>query len=186
MGNFHSSGTADITVCSVQSLRSERLGRFNPDWAKLILIDEAHHAAAPTYLKVLEYFGAMSKESKAVVIGVSATLSRLDGLKLGTALDEIVYHRDYIEMIGEKWYISSNFDVLSVGYLMSSSRLFRRMSIYDKYGIINLEISLLVSYLELSTLQMRMKLLCELGSIELNLSEEVHWSSAWTWNMSVT
>ena len=85
-------------------LRSDRLGKFNPDWAKLILIDEAHHAAAPTYLKILEYFGALSKESKAVVVGVSATLSRLDGLRLGAALDEIVYHRDYIEMIGEKWY----------------------------------------------------------------------------------
>ena len=105
MSNFHGSGTADITVCSVQSLlRSDRLSKFNPDWAKLILIDEAHHAAAPTYLKILEYFGALSKESKAVVVGVSATLSRLDGLRLGAALDEIVYHRDYIEMIGEKWY----------------------------------------------------------------------------------
>jgi ATP-dependent helicase IRC3 len=104
MGNFHGSGTADITVCSVQSLlRSDRLSKFNPSWAKLILIDEAHHAAAPTYLKVLDYFGASTKESKVVVVGVSATLSRLDGLKLGTALDEIVYHRDYIEMIGEKW-----------------------------------------------------------------------------------
>jgi len=107
MSNFHGSGTADITICSVQSLlRSDRLGKFNPDWAKLILIDEAHHAAAPTYLKILERFGALSKESKAVVVGVSATLSRLDGLRLGTALDEIVYHRDYIEMIGEKWFIT--------------------------------------------------------------------------------
>ena len=105
MGNFHAGGTADITVCSVQSLlRSERLSKFNPEWVKLILIDEAHHAAAPTYLKILEYFGARTSDSKAVVIGVSATLSRLDGLKLGTALDEIVYHRDYIDMIGEKWY----------------------------------------------------------------------------------
>jgi ATP-dependent helicase IRC3 len=105
MSNFHSSGTADITICSVQSLiRTERLAKFNSEWAKLILIDEAHHAAAPTYLKILEHFGAKTKDSKAVVVGVSATLSRLDGLKLGTALDEIVYHRDYIEMIGEKWY----------------------------------------------------------------------------------
>jgi|SRR5579859_6352511 ATP-dependent helicase IRC3 len=104
MSYFHGSGTADITVCSVQSLlRMDRLAKYNPDWTKLILIDEAHHAAAPTYLKILEHFGATSKESNAVVVGVSATLSRLDGLKLGTALDEIVYHRDYIEMIGEKW-----------------------------------------------------------------------------------
>ena len=105
MSNFHASGTADITVCSVQSLvRSDRLPKFNPEWAKLILIDEAHHAAAPTYLKALQHLGALTKESNVVVVGVSATLSRLDGLKLGTALDEIVYHRDYIEMIGEKWY----------------------------------------------------------------------------------
>lgn len=104
MSNFHSSGTADITICSVQSLlRTDRLAKFNPDWTKLILIDEAHHAAAPSYLKILEHFGALTSQSNAVVIGVSATLSRLDGLKLGTALDEIVYHRDYIEMIGEKW-----------------------------------------------------------------------------------
>ena len=107
MSNFHASGTADITVCSVQSLlRSERLSKFNPDWAKSILIDEAHHAAAPTYLKILDHFKALTKESEVVVIGVSATLSRLDGLKLGTALDEIVYHRDYIDMIGEKWCFS--------------------------------------------------------------------------------
>lgn len=105
MSNFHSSGTADITVCSVQSMiRTERLAKFNAEWAKLILIDEAHHAAAPTYLRILEHFGAQTKDSEVVVVGVSATLSRLDGLKLGTALDEIVYHRDYIEMIGEKWY----------------------------------------------------------------------------------
>ena len=111
MGNFHGSGTADITICSVQSLlRSERLNKFNPEWAKLILIDEAHHAAAPTYLKILEHFGASTKESKAVVIGVSATLSRLDGLRLGVALDQIVYHRDYIDMVGEKWFIASDSD----------------------------------------------------------------------------
>jgi ATP-dependent helicase IRC3 len=123
MGNFHGSGTADITVCSVQSLlRSDRLSKFNPDWAKLILIDEAHHAAAPTYLKILEHFGAATKESKAVVVGVSATLSRLDGLKLGVALDEIVYHRDYIEMIGEKWLSDVKFTTVQTDIDLRSVR----------------------------------------------------------------
>jgi len=37
------------------------------------------------------------------LVGVSATLSRFDGLKLGAALDHIVYHRDYVEMIEDKW-----------------------------------------------------------------------------------
>jgi superfamily II DNA or RNA helicase len=133
MSNFHSSGTADITIASVQSLiRTERLAKFNPEWAKLILIDEAHHAAAPTYLKILEHFGAQTKDSRAVVVGVSATLSRLDGLKLGTALDEIVYHRDYIEMIGEKWCHSSRWRGLMEGCRLSSLLLCRRISIYGK------------------------------------------------------
>jgi ATP-dependent helicase IRC3 len=147
MSNFHGSGTADITVCSVQSLlRSDRLAKFNPDWCKLILIDEAHHAAAPTYLRILEHFGALSKESKAVVVGVSATLSRLDGLKLGAALDEIVYHRDYIEMIGEKWLDIVRI-TLTAGYRLLSLRLCRLILISVKYGTTNLEISQLATYL---------------------------------------
>jgi len=104
MGVNSSSGTADITICSVQSLKNvERLSKFKPEWAKLILVDEAHHAVAKSYLSILEHFRALTKESECVVIGASATMSRLDGLKLGTAFDEIVYHRDYIGMIGEKW-----------------------------------------------------------------------------------
>lgn len=150
MSNFHSSGTADITICSVQSLlRSDRLAKFNPEWAKLILIDEAHHAAAPTYLKILDHFGALTKESKVVVVGVSATLSRLDGLKLGTALDEIVYHRDYIEMIGEKWLILTR-SFLHLGYRLLNSLLCRLTSIYAKLETTNLEISRQASYLGIS------------------------------------
>jgi superfamily II DNA or RNA helicase len=108
MGHNKASGTADITICSVQTLKGERLSKFKPEWMKLILVDEAHHAVAPSYLSILEYFGARKtppkKDSDCVVIGASATMSRLDGLKLGVAFDEIVYHRDYIDMIGEKWY----------------------------------------------------------------------------------
>jgi ATP-dependent helicase IRC3 len=33
------------------------------------------------------------REEKPVVVGVSATLSRSDGLALGKVLDHIVYHR---------------------------------------------------------------------------------------------
>ncbi|ORY86217.1 P-loop containing nucleoside triphosphate hydrolase protein [Protomyces lactucae-debilis] len=102
MGTTQASGTADITVCSVQSL-IRRLDKFDPSRVKLILIDEAHHAAAASYLDVLAHFGADTPESNCIVIGVSATLSRTDGLQLGSALDHIVYHRDYVEMIKDNW-----------------------------------------------------------------------------------
>lgn len=38
------------------------------------------------------------------VIGFSATFGRHDGLALSTVFEEIVYHRDFLEMIKEQWY----------------------------------------------------------------------------------
>ncbi|KAH6895441.1 P-loop containing nucleoside triphosphate hydrolase protein [Thelonectria olida] len=105
MGNLHATGTADITIASVRSLVSkDRLFKFDPSRFKLVLVDEAHHIVAPGYLKVLEHFGLDEKRKDSPsLIGVSATFSRFDGVKLGAAIDEIVYHKDYVDMISEKW-----------------------------------------------------------------------------------
>jgi len=102
---MHASGAADITIASVQSLISgDRISKFDPKRFKLVLVDEAHHVVAPGYLKVLDHFGLSKLQSKSpALVGVSATLSRFDGLRLGAAIDHIVYHKDYIDMIGEKW-----------------------------------------------------------------------------------
>ncbi|KAG4303927.1 hypothetical protein PORY_002671 [Pneumocystis oryctolagi] len=104
MAESHASGLADITIASVPTMISnERLQKFNPALFKLILIDEVHHAAAASYTRILKHFSATTPESKIIVVGVSATISRLDGLKLGVVLDHIVYHRDLIDLINEKW-----------------------------------------------------------------------------------
>jgi ATP-dependent helicase IRC3 len=105
MGKIHASGTADITVASLQSIVSgDRLFKFDPARFKLVLVDEAHHIVAPGYLKILSHLGLSAKhESSPALVGVSATFSRFDGLKLGAAIDEIVYHKDYVDMIGDKW-----------------------------------------------------------------------------------
>ncbi|CZS74047.1 unnamed protein product [Fusarium graminearum] len=105
MGNVHATGTADITVASVQSITSQgRLKKFDPSRFKLLLVDEAHHIVAPGYLKTLRHFGLDQKRPESPnLVGVSATFSRFDGVKLGAAIDEIVYHRDYVDMISKKW-----------------------------------------------------------------------------------
>jgi ATP-dependent helicase IRC3 len=105
MAKSHASGVADITVASVMTLqRDERLEKYNPENFKLVLVDEAHHIVAPGYMKVLEHFGLSTKRADSPnLVGVSATFSRFDGLRLGTAIDEIVYHKDYVDMIDEKW-----------------------------------------------------------------------------------
>ncbi|KAK3488114.1 P-loop containing nucleoside triphosphate hydrolase protein [Neurospora hispaniola] len=105
MGNVKASGIADITVASLQSIISgDRLLKFDPSRFKLVLVDEAHHIVAPGYLRTLEHFGLRQKQIDSPhLVGVSATFSRADGLRLGAAIDEIVYHKDYVDMIGDKW-----------------------------------------------------------------------------------
>jgi ATP-dependent helicase IRC3 len=106
MGNQHASGYADITVASVQSIMSgDRISRYDPAGFKLVMVDEAHHIVAPRYLDVLKHFqlagGGIRGDT--ALVGVSATFSRSDGLKLGTAIDHIVYHKDYVDMIDDGW-----------------------------------------------------------------------------------
>ncbi|OTB03304.1 hypothetical protein M426DRAFT_74070 [Hypoxylon sp. CI-4A] len=124
MGNMHASGTADITIASIQSINSgDRMSKFDPHRFKLVLVDEAHHIVAPGYLRTLEHFNLDQKrEDGPALVGVSATFSRNDGLRLGAAIDEIVYHKDYVDMIGEKWLsnvvfttVESTADISKVG-----------------------------------------------------------------------
>ena len=122
MGNTKSSGNADITVASVSSIISnDRIEKFDPTRFKLVLVDEAHHIAAASYMQTLRYFGllrdsfpvAIDQEppsayssdlsSTPALVGVSATFSRFDGIRLSDAIDHIVYHKDYVDMIGDKW-----------------------------------------------------------------------------------
>ncbi|KAI1344576.1 P-loop containing nucleoside triphosphate hydrolase protein [Xylariaceae sp. FL0016] len=105
MGSIHASGNADITVASVYSIISgDRINKFDPRRFKLVLVDEAHHIVAPGYLSTLKHFGLDQKHAESpVLVGVSATFSRFDGVRLGAAIDEIVYHKDYVDMISENW-----------------------------------------------------------------------------------
>ena len=95
LGGSHASGMADITVASVQSIMSKgRIEKYDPSRFKLLLVDEAHHIVSRQYLDLLEYFRLKpQQEGCPALIGVSATFSRFDGLKLGAAIDHIVYHR---------------------------------------------------------------------------------------------
>ncbi|GJN91895.1 hypothetical protein Rhopal_004920-T1 [Rhodotorula paludigena] len=58
-GKSSATGMADVTVATYQTLaRSDfsRLEKFVPEHYKAVIIDEAHHAAAPSYLGLLARF----------------------------------------------------------------------------------------------------------------------------------
>ncbi len=76
-----------ITVGSVQTMmREERLRRFPRDYYQTIVVDEAHHALADTYQRVLNHF------SGAKVLGVTATPDRGDQRSLGQYFHSIAYN----------------------------------------------------------------------------------------------
>ncbi|RMZ13560.1 hypothetical protein D0864_00405 [Hortaea werneckii] len=120
----HASGLADITVASIQSLLSgngDRLRKYDPSRFKLLLVDEAHHIAAKSYLDVLQHFGLLEHPLKTTtaLVGVSATFSRADGISLGRAIDHIVYHKDYLDMIEDDWLASVIFTTVQSGANLS-------------------------------------------------------------------
>ncbi|SCU95931.1 LAME_0F14136g1_1 [Lachancea meyersii CBS 8951] len=114
MGRAHCNiESADVIVASVQSL-IRRLDRYDLKDIDLMIIDEAHHAAANSYQQILKHFGAADKTSPIPVIGFSATFERADNKALSSVMDEIVYHRGIIEMIDDKWLCEGRFTTVDV------------------------------------------------------------------------
>jgi len=90
--------TAPTVVASVQTLsRRERLTRLVPDF-HTIVIDEAHHAPAATYRRILTYCRAGQTDGP-LVVGVTATPERGDRQSLRAVFDGIVYQKTLIEMM---------------------------------------------------------------------------------------
>ncbi|KAH9858111.1 P-loop containing nucleoside triphosphate hydrolase protein [Lenzites betulinus] len=132
-GKHHASGTADLTVATFQTLlRSLRLDKFQAGYMKALIVDEAHHAAAPSYRHILSHFnadiqapddeidGAARTNHRVPILGFSATFSRHDGLALGTVFERIVYHRDFLDMIKEQWLCNVRFTTVRANIDLSN------------------------------------------------------------------
>ena len=65
---------ADVVFASIQTLgRARHLARFAPDSFDYLVMDEFHHAAAPTYRRVIDHF------EPRFLLGLTATPERTDG-----------------------------------------------------------------------------------------------------------
>ena len=115
-------GMCDFVVGSVQTLVN-RLNKFDPKDFCAVVVDEAHHATAPSYKKVLEYFRNGNLSS--LRLGVTATPNRADGEGLGGLFDEIV--EDYgidrgtedgwlVPLIGQQIRTTTNLDNVHTRY----------------------------------------------------------------------
>lgn len=83
-----------VTVGSVQTLmRESRLERHPKTYYTHIIVDEAHHALADSYQRILQYF------SDAKVLGVTATPDRGDQQCLGTYFESLAFEYSMPEAI---------------------------------------------------------------------------------------
>jgi superfamily II DNA or RNA helicase len=90
---------AAVVVASVQTLaqprRLERIGSFST-----VIVDEAHHAVANTYMGILDGLGCFEGDGP-LTAGFTATAGRSDKIGLGAVWQEITYQRGIIQMIAE-------------------------------------------------------------------------------------
>lgn len=82
----HANGE-DIVSASIQSLSQDtRLNSYAADTFDTVIVDEAHHAAAPTYRKVLDHFSGATR-----ILGFTATPKRGDDIGLSCVFDDIIF-----------------------------------------------------------------------------------------------
>lgn len=78
-----------IVVASIQTLH-RRLDKIPADAFDLIVVDEAHLAAASTWSRSIEHFA----DYFSLLLGLTATPERADGVSLSNLFDKIVFERD--------------------------------------------------------------------------------------------
>jgi superfamily II DNA or RNA helicase len=100
--------SCDVVVASVQTLgrqNSKRLQRLNPNQFYLIVVDEAHHAIASTYHRILKHFKIFDENTRKLLVGFTATPKRGDRIGLDAVFEEITFSRSMPDMI-EKGYLA--------------------------------------------------------------------------------
>lgn len=111
MAEFHADrdelgGTrVPVVVSSVQTQnagKTPRMEKFDPFEFNLLIIDEAHHAPATSYRKVIDHYMA---NPKLRVLGVTATPDRADEAAMGQVFDSCSFDYGLIDAISDGWLV---------------------------------------------------------------------------------
>ncbi len=109
IGYFAPSVVASIPTLIARKCR--RLQRFKDGRFEAIVVDEAHHSTADSYIKIWQYFGLMDEGKKKTenppmpLIGLTATPSRGDNVGLNNIFDDIIYQMSLGDAIKKGWLV---------------------------------------------------------------------------------
>lgn len=97
---------SDVVISTVQTQIAGREGgrmtRFDPHEFSLLIIDEAHHAPAATYKRIIEYY---KQNPELKILGLTATPDRTDKKAMGQIFEEVAYAYDIRDGIDEGWLV---------------------------------------------------------------------------------
>ncbi|MGA3122844.1 MAG: DEAD/DEAH box helicase [Polyangiaceae bacterium] len=106
------------SVPTVGRLESRRLQRLDPEQFYVVVVDEAHHAVAPSYRRVFDHFGLFAERTQRLLVGFTATPRRGDKLTLADVFEEIAYAKSLPDMVRSGylctvrgWRVSSSVDL---------------------------------------------------------------------------
>jgi superfamily II DNA or RNA helicase len=107
-----------VVVASVQTLQGRRLADWPRDAFSCVVVDEAHHATAPSYRAIFDHFCSATTP----LLGVTATAGRSDGVALGAVFERIVADLRIATLVQAGWLVpvraysvSSNVSLDGVG-----------------------------------------------------------------------
>jgi superfamily II DNA or RNA helicase len=109
MGEFRAStwNKAPIVISTVQSHLAGRNGlgrmqKFDPEEFGLLVIDEAHHATAKSYRKVIDHY---KQNPKMKILGVTATPDRADEAALGQIFETVAFDYEILDAINDGYLV---------------------------------------------------------------------------------
>ncbi len=100
-------GGAPVVISSIQTQNAGgdglgRMGKFDPCRFSALIIDEAHHATADSYRRVIDYYRA---NPALKVVGVTATPDRADEQALGQVFDSVAFDYEILDAIHDGYLV---------------------------------------------------------------------------------
>lgn len=93
-----------IVVGSIQSMITEnRRKKFRKHPFGLIVIDEAHRATSPSYVKLVDGYRELYPDLR--LLGVTATPNRTDGTALGLVFESVAFEMGITDGIDQGWLV---------------------------------------------------------------------------------
>lgn len=99
-------GSAQVVVSTIQTQVAGRgdgrMTRFRPREFGLVIVDEAHHATAGTYRRVLDYY---TQNPSLKVLHLTATPDRADEEALGQVIDSVAFDYELLDAINDGYLV---------------------------------------------------------------------------------